>query len=76
MSLINQIKNSNLSKQGNKTTTGVFEGTPQNVTLVRRGETVPTVSSVIPANVNPIDATFNAVNQRTYLEFLRSSPTR
>lgn len=76
MSIINQINNSNLSKKGKKTTTGVFEGTPQNVALVRRGATYPTVTAVVPANINPIDVTFNAVDQSTYLDFLRSSPTR
>lgn len=76
MSVINQLTKSNLSKQGKKTTTGVFEGTPQNVAVVRRGVSYPTVTSVVPANVNPIDASFNAVNQSTYLDFLRSSPIR
>lgn len=76
MSIINQITKSNLSKQGKKTTTGVFEGTPQNVALVRRGVSYPTATAVIPASVNPIDASFNAVNQGTYLDFLRSSALR
>ena len=76
MSILEQIKASKLSKQGRTNPTGVFEGTPQNVALVRRGVEVPSASSVIPASVNPTDVTFNALQQPTYLDFIKSSPTR
>lgn len=76
MTIKDQIFNSNLSKKGLKNPTGVFEGTPSNVALVRRGLTVPTPSSIIPPAINPVDATFNGLANQTYIDFLRSSPTR
>lgn len=76
MSVLQQIKQSKLSKRGQTTITGVFEGTPQNVTVVERGVEVPVTSRAIPVNENPIDITTNSVAQPTYLNFLRSSPIR
>lgn len=76
MSILEQIKASKLSKQGRTNPSGIFEGTPENVALVRRGVEVPTVSTVIPPIINPTDVTFNALQQPTYLDFIKSSPTR
>lgn len=76
MSVLQQIKQSKLSKRGQTTITGVFEGTPQNVTVVERGVEVPVTSRAVPVNENPIDITTNSVAQPTYLNFLRSSPIR
>jgi hypothetical protein len=73
MSVLNQIKDSQLSKQGRTSTTGQFEGTPQNVTTVLRGSSVPLASSVIPVSQNPIDVTYGAKPQPTYLDFLKAS---
>ena len=73
MSLLSQIKNSQLSKQGRTNPTGQFEGTPQNVTTVSRGSSVPLASSVIPVSQNPIDVTYGAKPQPTYLDFLKAS---
>lgn len=76
MAILQQIKTSKLSKQGRTNPTGVFEGTPQNVTVVDRGTRVPVTSPAITPIQNPIDVTFNSVAQPTYLDFLRSSPTK
>ena len=76
MAITQQIYNSNLSKKGQKNPNGVFEGTPSNIALVRRGVTNPTPSSIIPPQVNPTDVTFNGLANQTYLDFLRSSPTK
>jgi hypothetical protein len=73
MSVLNQIKDSQLSKQGRTNPTGQFEGTPQNVTTVLRGSSVPLASSVIPVSQNPIDVTYGAKPQPTYLDFLKAS---
>ena len=73
MSLINQIKNSQFSKQGGTNPTGVFEGTPQNAAIVQRGYSVPDKSVVLPVTQNPIDVTFNSRRAPTYLEFLQSA---
>lgn len=72
MALLNQIKESQLSKQGRTSTTGVFEGVPENVTTVLRGYTVPNASIVIPPNQLPIDYVSNKRNTGTYLEYLKS----
>lgn len=74
--MLEQIKGSKLSKQGRTNPTGIFEGTPQNVVTVERGTQVPVTSPAIPLTQNPIDVTFNSVAQPTYLDFLRSSPTK
>ena len=73
MALIEQIKKSQLSKQGRTTTTGVFEGTPENVVSVERGYTVPNASIVIPASQLPIDFVSNLRNTATYLDYLKSA---
>ena len=73
MSVLNQIKDSQLSKQGRTSTTGQFEGTPQNVTTVLRGSSVPLASSLIPVSQNPIDVTYGAKPQPTYLDYLKAS---
>lgn len=73
MSVLNQIKNSQLSKQGKTNTTGQFEGTPQNVAAVIRGSSVPLASSVIPPIQNPIDVTYDSKVQPTYLDYLKAS---
>jgi hypothetical protein len=73
MALLSQIKNSQLSKQGRTSTTGQFEGTPQNVTTVLRGSSVPLASSVLPVSQNPIDVTYGAKPQPTYLDYLKAS---
>lgn len=72
MALLNQIKSSQLSKQGRTTTTGVFEGTPENVTIVQRGYSVPNASIAIPPSQLPIDYVSNLRNTTTYLEYLKS----
>jgi hypothetical protein len=76
MPILEQIKSSKLSKQGRTNPTGVFEGTPENVAVVDRGTRVPVTSPAIAPIQNPIDVTFNSVAQPTYLDFLRSSPTK
>ena len=73
MALIDQIKKSQLSKQGRTTTTGVFEGTPENVVSVERGYTVPTAAIVIPSSQLPIDFVSNLRNTQTYLDYLKSA---
>jgi hypothetical protein len=73
MAIIQQIKKSQLSKQGRTNPTGIFEGTPQNVTTVLRGSSIPLASSVIPVSQNPIDVTYGAKPQPTYLDFLKAS---
>ena len=72
MALLGQIKNSQLSKQGRTTTTGVFEGTPQNVAIVQRGYSVPDAAIVIAPSQLPIDYVSNLRNTQTYLEYLKS----
>jgi len=73
MSVLGQIKNSQLSKQGKTNLTGQFEGTPQNVATVLRGSSVLLASSVIPVSQNPLDVTYGAKPQPTYLDFLKAS---
>lgn len=73
MALLGQIKKSQYSKQGRTTTTGVFEGTPQNVAIVQRGYITPNASLSIPPNQLPIDYISNLRNTQTYLEYLKSA---
>jgi hypothetical protein len=73
MSLLGQIKKSNLSKHGQTNPSGIFEGTPQNVTTVLRGYSVPLTDSVVPASQAPIDVVYGAKPQPTYLDYLQSS---
>ena len=72
MEIIDQIKQSQLSKQGRTNPSGIFEGTPQNVTTTVRGSSVPLASSVIPVSQNPIDVTYGAKPQPTYLDYLKT----
>ena len=72
MAVLEQIKNSQFSKQGKTTTNGVFEGTPQNVAIVQRGYSVPEASAVIAPIQLPIDYVSNLRNTKTYLEYLKS----
>lgn len=73
MAILNQIKKSQLSKQGRTNPSGIFEGTPQNVVTVLRGSSVPLADSVLPPIQNPIDITYNAKPQPTYLEYLKTA---
>jgi len=72
MALLGQIKNSQFGKQGRTTTTGVFEGTPQNVAIVQRGYSTPNAALVIAPSQLPIDYVSNLRNTQTYLEYLKS----
>lgn len=76
MNLLDQIQNSQLSKQGKTNPSGIFEGTPSNVAVVARGGSVPRASSVIPVSENPIDVTYGAKPQPTYLDFIKASTGR
>ena len=73
MALLRQIKKSQLSKQGQTNPSGIFEGTPQNVTTVLRGSSVPLADTVLPVIQNPIDITYGAKPQPTYLDYLKTS---
>jgi len=73
MSVLGQIKNSQLSKQGKTNLTGQFEGTPQNVAAVLRGSSVPLASSVISVSQNPVDVVYGAKPQPTYLDYLKAA---
>lgn len=73
MALLGQIKKSQLSKQGKTNPSGIFEGTPQNVATVLRGSSVPLASSILPVTQNPLDVTYNAKPQPTYLDYLKAS---
>lgn len=76
MNLLEQIKRSQLSKQGETNPTGIFEGVPSNVTATIRGGSVPRASSVVPVTENPIDVTYGAKPQPTYLDFIKASTGR
>lgn len=74
MTILDQIKGSQLSKQGKTNPTGQFEGTPANVAAVVQSEGyIPRASTVIPPIQNPIDVTYNAKPQPTYLDYLKAS---
>ena len=73
MSLLNQIKKSQLSKKGRTNLTGQFEGTPANVAAVLRGSSVPLADSVIPPYQAPIDVTYDAKPQPTYLDYIKAA---
>ena len=68
----NQIQQSQLSKHGKTSETGIFEGVPENVVNVVRGSSVPLASSVLPVGQNPIDVTYGAKPQPTYLDYLKT----
>mgnify|MGYP006282695289 CR=1 FL=1 len=73
MSLLSQIKKSQLSKHGQTNPTGQFEGTPANVAAVLRGQSVPINSPAIPPIQNPIDVVYNAKPQPTYLDYMQAA---
>jgi len=76
MSILKQIKESQLSKQGKTNPTGQFEGTPANVAAVLRGSSTPITSPAIPPVQNPIDVVFESAPQPTYLDYIRSANKR
>lgn len=76
MSMLEQIPRSTLSKRGRTNPTGIFEGVPANVAASVRGSSVPIGSPAIPPIQNPIDVTYNAKPQPTYLEYIKSSNKR
>ncbi len=63
----NQIANSLLSKKGKTTLTNVFEGTPQNAVVSRRGFTAPNTSATTTALINKVAKS----EAKTYLESLK-----
>lgn len=73
MSVLNQIKKSQLSKQGKTNPTGQFEGVPANVAAVLRGSSTPISSPAIPPIQNPIDVVYEAKPQPTYLDYLQAA---
>lgn len=76
MSMLGQIKRSTLSKKGLTNPTGVFEGVPANVAASIRGSSVPINSPAIPPIQNPIDVTYNAKPQPTYIDYIKSTNKR
>lgn len=76
MEILDQIAGSKLSKQGKTSPSGIFEGTPSNVGVVVRGFTVPQTSTEAPPIQDPIDITFNAAPQQTYLGYLKESQSK
>lgn len=68
--MLNQVRQSTLSKQGQTTTNGVFEAQPQNGVIGQRGYTVPRSNAerVRP----PIDVVFNRRRNDTYLDYLKA----
>ena len=76
MEILDQIAGSKLSKQGRTNPSGIFEGTPSNVGVVVRGFTVPQTSTEAPPIQDPIDVTFNAAPQQTYLGYLKESQSK
>ena len=72
LSVLQQVKKSGLSKKGLTTITGVWEGVPSNVAAVARAQGVPLGSSVAPVIQNPIDVTYGALSQPTYLSYLKA----
>lgn len=71
MSVLEQIRDSRLSKNGQTSITGVFEGTPENVAAVLRGYSTPRSSTQGVFNVKPTDMTVNHPPQPTYLDYLK-----
>lgn len=72
MSILRQIKRSALSKQGQTNPSGKFEGVPANVAAVLRGSSVPLSSPAIPPIERPLDVTYEARPQPTYLTYLQT----
>ena len=73
MAIVNQIYKSQLSKHGQTNPSGIFEGIPSNVGAVVRGQSTVITSPAIPPIQNPIDVTYNAKPQPTYLDFLQAA---
>jgi hypothetical protein len=73
MSILGQIKQSQLSKKGMTNPSGQFEGTPANVGASIRGQATAIVSPAIPPIQNPIDVTYEARPQPTYLDYLQAA---
>jgi hypothetical protein len=73
MSVLNQVRNSQLSKQGKTNPSGIFEGTPSNVGAVLRGSSVLIGSLATPPIQNPIDVMYEAKPQPTYLDYLQAA---
>jgi hypothetical protein len=76
MAIIEQIKGSNLSKKGKTNPSGVFEGVPSNVAAVVRGSSVPLSSPAIAPIQDPLDATYDALPQPTYLNYIKAANKR
>lgn len=76
MDILKQVVDSKLSKQGKTNPSGIFEGTPSNVGAVVRGFTVPQTSTEAPPFQDPIDITFNAAPQQTYLNYIKESQSK
>lgn len=73
MSILNQIKDSKLSKQGKTNPSGQFEGTPANIAAVLRGSSTPITSPAIPPIQNPIDVVYESAPQPTYLDYMQAA---
>jgi len=69
--ILNQIRKSTLSKQGQTSISGVFESQPANEINKQRGFTTPS-SNPLPVP-KPIDVVFTPSNQMTYLDSLKIS---
>lgn len=70
--ILNQIYKSTLGKQGKTSTTGVFEGTPQNALVGARGFVTPTGEQRVDAPIDTVIANNNKQTQApTYLEHLK-----
>lgn len=72
MAILDQIEKSQLSKHGLTSTTGIFEGTPENVAITQRGSSKPLADSVISVSQAPIDVVYGAKPQPTYLDYLKT----
>lgn len=70
MAIQDQVKKSQLSKQGRTNPTGKWEGVPSNVAAVAR-TSFPRASAVVPPIINPIDMTTNVLPQPTYLTYMQ-----
>jgi hypothetical protein len=69
--ILNQIRRSNLSKQGSTSTTGVFESKPENEINKERGFTTPSKN---PDRVSPPpDVFFRNPNTVTYLDTIQTA---
>jgi len=68
-SVLTQVKTSTLSKHGKTTTTGKFEGEPQNAVIAQRHYSV---ASAVEKLETPADVLFNnqIFETNTYLQYL------